>query len=147
MNYRKALLSDLEPLAELFNGYRVFYEKESDIDGAKQFLKERITNNESEIFVCEVAEGKLAGFTQLYPIFSSTQMKRVWLLNDLFVNPDFRGNGISVGLIDCAKQLARDTNAAGLSLETGKSNTIGNKLYPRTGFVLDVDHNFYSWEG
>jgi hypothetical protein len=31
-------------------------------------------------------------------------------------------------------------------LETAKSNTIGNNLYPRTSFFLDEDHNYYSWD-
>ena len=66
--------------------------------------------------------------------------------NDLFVAPEYRSQGISVLLIDRAKQLARETNAVALTLETAKSNVIGNALYPKTGFVLDKDHNFYEWE-
>ena len=31
-------------------------------------------------------------------------------------------------------------------LETAKENLIGNNLYIKTGFALDVDHNFYSWD-
>jgi hypothetical protein len=37
--------------------------------------------------------------------------------------------------IDTAKQLAKETDAAGIILETEKANTIGNKLYPSSGFV------------
>lgn len=145
MDIRRATLKDLNLLSDLFDQYRVFYEKESDLDGAKNFLTERLEGNESVIFVAE--EGTvLTGFVQLYPLFSSTRMKRLWLLNDLFVNPNFRGNGISVKLIDQAKALAIATNAAGLMLETAKTNAIGNKLYPRTDFELDEDHNFYSWD-
>ena len=146
MEYRKASLNDLVLLAELFNAYRIFYKQVSNLEASKAFLKERITNNDSEIFVGESSEGHLIGFVQLYPIFSSTKMKRLWLLNDLFVNPKYRGKGISVQLIDCAKNLAKTTESAGLILETAKSNTIGNNLYPRAGFELDQEHNYYSWE-
>jgi ribosomal protein S18 acetylase RimI-like enzyme len=72
-------------------------------------------------------------------------MKKLWLLNDLYVNPRFRGQKVSVMLLDGAKQLARETQAAGLVLETAKSNTIGNYLYVKADFVLDTDHNYYSW--
>ncbi|WP_031425940.1 GNAT family N-acetyltransferase [Flavimarina sp. Hel_I_48] len=146
MEYRKAQLKDLEPIAKLFNDYRVFYEQPSDLEGSINFLRERLTNSESEIFVCQDTDKQLVGFVQLYPIFSSTRMKKLWLLNDLFVDPSHRGKGISVELIECAKALSKKTNAAGLILETSKSNNIGNKLYPRTGFVLDKEHNYYSWE-
>lgn len=85
------------------------------------------------------------GFVQLYPLLSSVRLKRLWLLNDLYVTPKFRGMKVSVLLVDSAKQLARETNSAGLLLETGKSNKIGNSLYLTTDFVLDTDHNYYAW--
>lgn len=41
-NIRKATIQDLLQLSELFDQYRVFYHKESDIPAAEKFLKERI---------------------------------------------------------------------------------------------------------
>lgn len=143
---KPATVDDIDQLAILFDQYRVFYKKDSDVEAAKLFLKERIKYNESVIFVIVDGEGKLTGFVQLYPLFSSTRMQRLWLLNDLFVLDNCRGQGLSVELIDAAKAHCRNTGACGLMLETAKSNDIGNKLYPRTGFELDKDHNFYSWD-
>jgi GNAT superfamily N-acetyltransferase len=140
------LLHHLDQLYILFDQYRIFYKKSSDINGAKKFLQDRITKNESVIFVSINEENAMTGFTQLYPLFSSTRMKRLWLLNDLFVDSKYRGQGISVALIDKAKEHCRITNACGLMLETTKTNDIGNNLYPKTGFVLDQDHNYYSWD-
>ncbi len=145
MNYRKAEDKDLDYLSELFDNYRVFYRKKSDIKNAKEFLKERILNKDSEIFVAENSEQKLIGFVQLYPLFSSTRMKKLWLLNDLFVNPEFRKKGISIGLIERAKELVKNSNACGMFLETEKSNLVGNNLYPKTGFALNQGSNFYEW--
>lgn len=141
---RKATIQDLAQLAELFDQYRVFYHKESDISAAENFLKERIENKDSEIFVAK-ENGNLVGFVQLFPIFSSTRMKRYWLLNDLYVNENYRGKGYSKELIEEAKQLAKSTEACGVLLETGKSNDIGNQLYPACGFELYDSVNFYEW--
>jgi GNAT superfamily N-acetyltransferase len=116
------------------------------MEAAKIFLKERIEFGDSIIFVDEQETEILSGFTQLYPLFSSTRMKKLWLLNDLYVNSSFRGKGISVALINKAKELARETSAAGLMLETAKTNEIGNNLYSKTGFELDSEHNMYSWD-
>ena len=102
-------------------------------------------NKESVIYIAELEDQTLAGFTQLYPLFSSTRMKRLWLLNDLYVNADFRGKGISKKLIDAAKNLCRDTNGCAVTLETGQDNLIGNKLYPSAGFKLSKGYNFYEW--
>lgn len=145
MTIRKATIKDISQLSILFDAYRVFYEKVSDIKQAQLFLSERINNNESVIFVAEDVENKLTGFVQLYPLFSSTRMKRFWLLNDLFVQPAQRSKGISIALIDAAKELCRTSNSCGMMLETAKTNLIGNNLYPKTGFELDEEHNYYSW--
>jgi GNAT superfamily N-acetyltransferase len=142
---RKASLEDLHEVTLLFDAYRVFYKKTSAIQSATEFLRARITKQDSEIFI-SVTDDVVTGFVQLYPLFSSTRMRRLWLLNDLYVDEKFRGHGISVLLIDAAKQLCRDTDACGMFLETARTNEVGNQLYPRTGFVLDDEHNYYSWD-
>ncbi|MDO6739498.1 GNAT family N-acetyltransferase, partial [Wenyingzhuangia sp. 2_MG-2023] len=66
INYRSANINDSEKLTKLFDSYRVFYKKESDIENAQKFLSERLTNNDSKIFVAENSEKLLLGFVQLY---------------------------------------------------------------------------------
>lgn len=141
---RKVDIKDLDALSKLFDSYRIFYHKNSDVEAAKSFLTERIKNKESEIFVAEF-ENNLVGFVQLFPIFSSTRMQRYWLLNDLFVDENYRGKASSKALLEAAKELCRDTNACGMLLETGKQNEIGNQLYPACGFKKYDEVNFYEW--
>jgi GNAT superfamily N-acetyltransferase len=143
---REANLKDIEELAQLFDEYRVFYKKSTDLKGAIDFLTKRIANSESKIFIILGGDGRMAGFVQLYPIFSSKRMKRLWLLNDLYVREVDRGKGFSKILIDKSKELARSTNACGLLLETSKSNSVSNNLYVDTGFNLSTGEYFYTWE-
>lgn len=145
MKIRQAQLSDLPQLAQLFDSYRIFYRKSSDLDGAKQFLSERIQNRESIIYVVEEND-VLVAFTQLYPLFSSTRMQKLWLLNDLFVAANQRGNGYSKALIERAKELCKESEACGFFLETEISNSIGNKLYPSAGMNYNDTSNFYYWD-
>lgn len=142
---RKAGLEDVMKLSHLFDLYRIFYGKESERKQAEIFLHERMLANESEIYIAENAEKEMLGFMQLYPLFSSTRMKKLWLLNDLYVLENFRGKGISKQLIERAKLRARENGACGIMLETAKTNDIGNNLYPATGFHLEEDSNFYFW--
>jgi GNAT superfamily N-acetyltransferase len=147
INIQKATINHLEDLAQIFDLYRIFYKKESDIEQAKQFLKARLENNESVIYIAfDNQEEQIVGFVQLYPLFSSTRMQRLWLLNDLYVKQEYRNTGISKMLIEASKTLCIETNACGLMLETAKDNTVGNQLYPATDFVLDTEHNFYFWD-
>ena len=144
MIIREAEKSDLDQLSKLFDSYRMFYGKESNIDISKKFLKSRLSNKDSKVFICEV-NNILTGFVQLYPLFSSTRVSKYWLLNDLFVDSEYRGKGYSKLLIDKAKELVKKSNACGMMLETEKSNKIGNNLYPETGFKKNNLSNFYEW--
>ena len=144
MQVREAKLSDLENLSDLFNSYRMFYGKKSDLKVANEFLRSRIENKDSKIFVCDL-NNELSGFVQLYPIFSSTRVSKYWLLNDLFVDIKKRGKGYSKLLIDRSKELVIESKACGMMLETEKSNDIGNMLYPSTGFKKNKLSNFYEW--
>lgn len=144
LSLRQATLSDADAVAELFNQYRVWYGETSDPQGARKFVRERISKNESVIFIA-FSGNVAAGFTQLYPSFSSVRMKRIWVLNDLFVKPEFRGKGFSKALLDRAKRLCGETNAGGFMLETAKDNDIGNILYPAAGMELNTTCNFYNW--
>lgn len=138
---READIEDVDRLAPLFDGYRRFYRQSADLEGARRFLAERLAAGESRVFVAETADGWPLGFVQLFPSFSSVSMKRLWILNDLFVAPDARRSGVASALMDRARQLAVETGAKGLILETESHNAPAKRLYEDLGWVLDgTDH-------
>jgi GNAT superfamily N-acetyltransferase len=141
---RPATPADVALVVPLFEAYRVFYEKKPDYATAAQFVQARLERSESVIFVA-LDGAEAVGFTQLYPLFSSTRMQRLWLLNDLYVAESHRGQGISKLLLERAQTWAQETEAAGLLLETAKTNHVGNQLYPATGFELVDSVNWYFW--
>lgn len=138
---REAGLEDVDRLAPLFDGYRQFYRQPADLEGSRRFLAERLAAGESRIFVAETADGWPLGFVQLFPSFSSVSMKRLWVLNDLFVAPDARRSGVARALMDRARELAVETGAKGLILETESHNAPAKRLYEELGWALDgTDH-------
>lgn len=139
-------ISHLQTIVPVFDAYRVWYRQPSDLTNARIFLSDRLRNKESIIYGAFDSDDQIVGFTQLYPLFSSTRMGKLWLLNDLFVLPEYRGQGISLLLIDRVKALVSETNAIGILLETEKSNQIGNQLYPRAGFLLEDETHYYFWK-
>ena len=138
-----ATLGHLEQLAPLFNAYRVFYEQKSDLEAATAFLLERFLLRENVIYLALEGETAL-GFTQLYPSFSSVSLRRLWILNDLFVIPEARGQRVGEALIGAAVELALASGAVGVQLETAHSNLSGQKLYERLGFQReDLEYRTY----
>lgn len=137
----EAGIAQLEEVANLFNQYRVWYHQQSDLDGARNFLKERMSNGESKIFLALI-DGKPAGFVHLYPIFTSVGMRRAWLLNDLFVNEHHRGSGIATMLLEKAKELGRGNESRWLMLQTDNGNLQAQQLYRKNGWTQIPDMFF-----
>ncbi|TLS52227.1 GNAT family N-acetyltransferase [Paenibacillus antri] len=137
---RQADLADVEDAAVLFDEYRQFYRQSSDLAGAVAYLTERLERKESSIFLASDAKsGRILGFTQLYPSFSSISMKRVWILNDLFVTAEHRGRGAAQRLLERAKAHAAETGAKGLALSTAVDNAVAQRLYERNGYVRETE--------
>jgi ribosomal protein S18 acetylase RimI-like enzyme len=139
----QAAIEDLEGVAKLFDGYRVFYEQEPDIDVARDYIKQRFEKEDSVIFVVKDGDAYL-GFTQLYPMFSSVSMKRLWILNDLYVALEARKRGVGELLMEKAKEFALETGAKSLNLSTAVDNVSAQRLYEKLGYKRDTE--FYSYE-
>ncbi|NUR22093.1 GNAT family N-acetyltransferase [Frateuria sp.] len=134
---RQATVHDLDTLAPLFDGYRQFYGKPSDLEGARAFLGARFAHQQSLILLACDAQGRAMGFTQLYPLFSSVRMVRTWLLNDLFVAAPARRQGVAAALLREAAAHARAMGAASLSLSTALDNAPAQALYESLGWQRD----------
>lgn len=142
MLVRRAGPGDLDDLAPLFDGYRQFYGQRADLAAARAFLSERLRRDESVIFIAS-ADDMALGFTQLYPSFSSVSVKRLWILNDLFVSPAARRGGVGRRLLERAREWAVETGAKGLTLTTALNNSAARSLYESCGWRLDDEFAHY----
>jgi GNAT superfamily N-acetyltransferase len=143
MDVFQARFEHLEDLSKLFDRYRVFYQSSSDLDAARTFLQARLTIGDSILFVvCD--RDRMVGFTQLYPSFSSVSMKRIWILNDLFVEETDRRKGAAKLLLSAAEDLARQTEAIRIILATQISNTTARSLYESRGYCRDEEFYHYA---
>lgn len=131
---------------ELFDKYRVFYKQPSDIETAKNFIQERLNNNESVIFVALSGNETPIGFTQLYPKYSSMRVSKNWVLNDLYVEKAFRKSGTGTALIQAAMDFAKQNGATFVELSTAIDNYTAQNLYEQIGFVRQKpETDFYTY--
>lgn len=124
-------------VVDLFNKYRIFYQQPSDLQLANDFIQERLDNNESVIFVAFIQkedETIPVGFTQLYPGYSSSRAIRYWILNDLYVEKEFRLQGTGEALIKAAYEFAKSTGGKFVELSTATDNYTAQRLYEKMGF-------------
>src|SRR5215467_5646067 len=104
----QATPADVEAAAPLFDAYRQFYKKPRNEEAARRFLFARLSKGESVMFLAWRGETAI-GFVHLYPVFSSTNLTRQWILNDLYVDPESRKRGVAHALMSRAHQFAEST--------------------------------------
>jgi len=143
MNILHATVGHLQLLVPLFDAYRQFYKQKPAPGEAESFLRERLKREDSVIFLAVDDSQAPLGFVQLYPSFSSVSMKRLWILNDLFVAPSARGKGVARALLKRSTELARETNSKGLVLETGVDNGPAQQLYEASGWIKEKESDRY----
>jgi ribosomal protein S18 acetylase RimI-like enzyme len=141
---RRASTSDLDVLAPLFDAYRQFYRKPADLALARRFLEERLTRDESVVFLALAGDGAGAiGFTQLYHTFCSTAAAPIVVLYDLFVAPGGRRLGAGRALMEAAHAYARDAGVQRVVLSTAHDNLKAQALYESLGYQLDTAFRVY----
>jgi GNAT superfamily N-acetyltransferase len=144
MIVRQATVGDLEKIVPLFDAYRQFYRRPTDLELARRFLRDRFQHSESVIFLAEDDDGAAIGFTQLFPSFSSASAARIFILNDLFVSLDGRRKGAGAMLLAAAANFGREMGAVRLALSTEVTNLTAQALYEREGWKRNSD--FYSYD-
>lgn len=143
MNIVRANLDHLALIAPLFDQYRVFYKQDSNLEKAKNFLEDRISRNESVVFLA-MDNDTAVGFVQLFTSFSSVSLQPIFILNDLYVHEVHRGKGIGEALLTRTKEFCLEKGYKGLALETGIENP-AQQLYERLGWEKDTDCFHYFW--
>ena len=139
-----ATLEHLDLLTPLFVKYREFYGELPYPDSSRKFLETRLRRQESVIYLALADDDdRLLGFCQLYPSYSSLSLKRVWILNDIYVAEDARRQLVADRLLQTAKTMAKDTNAVRMRVSTSSDNAVAQALYESIGFREDTQFKNY----
>ena len=70
-------------------------------------------------------------------------MERVWNLHDVYVADSARNEGVGRALIDRARKIAEESQAAGLITSFRHHNTSAQSLFRSAGFVHDDEFEYY----
>ncbi|WP_144209194.1 GNAT family N-acetyltransferase [Shewanella donghaensis] len=144
MIINRVTAEQLNDILPLFCQYMHFYGVELPQDEYTAYLTERLNNQEAFIFGAYTEDNKPIGFVLNYQTFSSVELGRVLVLNDLFVDADYRNQGAANKLIQCTIELARGLQAVRVDLGTAKVNFQAQSVYEKIGFRKDTRFFSYS---
>lgn len=122
----------------IFNDYRIFYNQKSNIKSCYDFLLDRTINDESLIYLGLIENNPVA-FMQIYQSFSSVGLKKIYILNDLYVAEQYRGKKIGRAMLVKALEVAKSKNITKIALQTAKTNQPAQNLYQSFGFIQDQE--------
>ena len=134
----------IKNVGELFDLYRQFYKYESNLIQSTNYIKERIDNKESKIFIAINNREEPVGFVQLYETFGSLDLGKIIILYDLYVEKGYRKNKVGRQLMIRSHEYAKKIKAKRVQLSTATDNFIGQSLYESLGYVKDTD--FYTYD-
>lgn len=136
LTVRKATPQDAAALLPLVQAYRVFYEQQPDPERERAFIEGHLREQTSAIYVAEV-DGRAAGFMQLFKTHSTVHLCGAWILEDLFVDPVFRGAGVASAMLAQALLHVRRDGAGSMYLETAYDNAVAQALYEKAGWTRE----------
>ncbi|WNB92300.1 GNAT family N-acetyltransferase [Bacillus sp. NEB1478] len=152
LQIRPAVKEDLDQLRALMFSYIVdFYKsKWPDSEKVDELIVHLLENpSTGKQFVAETEDGKLAGFATLYYSFSTTRVKKIAILNDLFVDSSFRGEGLGEELFQQVLAYTKNEGFAYMSWQTAAENKPAQALYSKMGgkninpewIHYEIEHN------
>ena len=98
-------------------------------------MKIRKTKQVSKALLLEIVDGKKQiGRCYLYLIYNQLHKRPYGFLEDLFINEDYRGQGLGSQLIGLAIAEAKKLRCYKLLATSRFSNKTAHKLYNRFGF-------------
>lgn len=140
---RKAIINDIPAIAKLYREqFREMAKLRPDFikegDQSADFLENTITNEDSDIFVCE-ENGKVIGFILLQaktrPDFDFMLPGKFCYIMDIIVTESHRGKGFGTALMNAAKVWANEHNCSFVNLDVLVNNHSAIKLYEKLGFI------------
>lgn len=131
---RDAEEKDYPQILQYIKDLALFEEAPDKVLNTVEYMKQ-----EKDLFGCYVAEmedGKVVGMA-LYFFAYFTWVGKSLYLDDLYINPEFRGQGIGTALLEKIFKLAKDENCRRLRWQVINWNTKAIELYKKVGSRID----------
>jgi GNAT superfamily N-acetyltransferase len=125
--------------AELLDEYRQHYGANPAPTAVAEWIGNLVSSDRMRLYVAGPGN-PVDGMCTVATIPATLTLRTVWLIRDLYVDPDARRGGVARALLAHVAEAARAEGAHRLSLQTEAGNSGALELYAKAGFepVTDV---------
>lgn len=139
---RAATRKDAALLAELIHALADFVGDECVVTA--EAIEQQLFGEKpaAEALIGEL-DGKPEGFALFFPTFSTFLGRPSLYLEDFFVNPDVRGNGLGLAMLQSLAELAKERGYCRLDWAVLDWNTRAAEFYKRLGAEVIEEYTIY----
>lgn len=137
---REAIAADLATIMQLIHLKAEFDGCSEAVVATTEQLKQDLFGKEvlSSVLLAEV-EGEMIGFATYHRIYSTFLGKPGLWLDDLFLKPQFRGQGIGTRLMQQLCKIAHEMGCGRIDWTVAASNPLGIQFYEKIGATIQQD--------
>lgn len=130
--------NDIDDLMKLIRELAEFEKAPEMVDNnSEKLLEDFVTHKAFDFLVAEV-DGEVVGISLYYPRYS-TWRGRCMYLEDLYVQPQYRGLGIGLKLLQATAEIAKRSDAVRLDWQVLDWNTPAVEFYEKQGAVVEKE--------
>jgi ribosomal protein S18 acetylase RimI-like enzyme len=123
-------------VVRLVDDYRVHYGAPPDPDGTERWLRGTAGRAQLRCYLASAAtDGAAVGVALVFPSPMTVRLDEQWVLRDLYVAGEHRGQGVGRALVTRVRDDARAAGVPRISLQTEPDNAAARALYRSLGFI------------
>jgi GNAT superfamily N-acetyltransferase len=149
MPIREATEDDLDDILQLIKDLASYERAADEVRATTDGLRRALFSEHPKVFclIAETEDGDTAGFAIYFLNFSTWEGVHGLYLEDLFVRPQFRGDGFGGALLRRLAKIADDNGYARMEWVVLNWNTPAIAVYDRIGGVPMSDWTTYRLTG
>ena len=141
LKVREAEAGDVTAIAVLIREFAEFEKLSAWCDVTDDDLREAIFGGENFVqALVALSDGRYVGYALFYPIFKSFRGERSIFLEDLYVTPDLRGNGLGFVMLREVAVYAKKQGFVRLDWQALKWNKAAINFYKNLGAETDDEN-------
>ena len=145
LTIKKATKNDIAIIYDLINGLALYEKRPQDMTGSKEMLEHWLFEKKIATAVIAEFDGKTVGYAIYYPVFGSFSAKANVHLEDLFIIPEFRHQGLGKKFFFELSKIIKNEGYSKMEWSCLDWNTPSIEFYKKIGATLENGRVYFDY--
>ena len=146
LTIRKITVQDMNILYEMINGLALYEKRPNDMIGSIEMLKYWLFEKKIATAVIVEIKAQIIGYAIYYPIFSSFATNVNVHIEDLFIKPEYRGQGYGKEFFYKLSEMIKKEGYLKLEWSCLNWNASSIKFYEKIGAIQETGRVYFEYK-